>query len=887
MSEIQSIIRSPRIGISMSDTGIAYRLLRELRARIPGLDVINIVGNRSLRELVAEKINKNYDVFIAEAATAQMLLNLAKPEDMCVVAVFLGDDSMPPSLAKAGFIPLSSDNSLSSFENIVAWVSGALTVVSKNRAMHDKNAINGRRYEDLVQALPDMVYELNPEGVIIFINESVSILGYKPSDLIGKHYSVLLHDDDAAAVDRDLVLAEFYGYKTGQALSPKLFNERRGIERRTTDLEVRLKKKPGIAGLHSELIGSVISYGEVSSAGEFGKDDEKTFKGSVGIIRDVTLRRKSEEMLRKLYQAVDQLGSCVFILNHAFDVEYVNPVFFLLTGFAPPEIIGRKVFKFFNFLPETVTRITKRVRDGFESSEEVLVPRSSGGQFWAQFSIAPVRTPIGAITHTIVVLEDISSRKSMEELIRNARRSAEEANLSKSRLLLGVSHDLKDSIVGIMSGARMLKMNQGDSVETGKAILERAQTLMDMLGDVLDYVRSEGNSGAIQRLSFPVDAFMERTCIKSRSLAIAKDLTFSLHCDSNETIETDPDRLGRVIEILTGMAVQRTESGSISVSATVDRQDGNVPHLIVKISDTGLGPKPGGLAARFDVKSGGIPFALAKNMTMVLGGEIRVECEPSSCCSFTVIVPVAFPSKGLSEQVYPYSILIVDDNEVNLEYLRTLTENTGYRVHCASSAQEAFGILETRYIDAALLDIFMPGFSGTQLARSIRSYAGPRYLPTMPLFAMTAQLRDTIEEADILFEQVFTKPADIKKLTAALNESIRERETVSVSTIESAFVSTGLGRRAAVARIKQRTETAFTALSLALSGTSDTRIDIRTETSALTNVLQRFGCIQGQRLVQQFLEHYNDEDEDVLKGLLQRIKCMTQEGLSILESMPS
>ncbi len=865
MTDKESTIRPPRIGISMNDMGTADRLVRELRARVPGSEVLNIVGNRSLREMVAGKINRSYDVLIAEPSAAEMILSLAQPEDLCVVGVILGSDSsepMPTKLVRAGVVPLSMGKNFHACADIVAWVSGAVASASKNRTMHDRNAANGRRYEDLVQALPDIVYELDPEGVIVFINESVSILGYKPADLIGKHYSVLLHDDDAAVVDRDQVLPEFVGYKTGLALSPKLFNERRSIDRRTTDLEVRLKKKAGIASLDPVVIGSVISYGEVSSAGEYGRDDEKNFKGSVGIIRDVTLRRKSEEMLRKLYQAVDQLGSCVFILNHAFDVEYVNPVFFLLTGFSPPDVIGRKVFKFFNFLPETVTRLTKRVHDGFESSEEVLVPRAAGGHFWANFSIAPVRTPIGAITHTIVVIEDISSRKSMEELLRNARQTAEEANLSKSRLLLGMTHDLKDSIVGIMSGARLLKMGQGDSVQTGVAILERAQSLMNMLGDVLDYVRSEGNTGAIQRLTFPINAFMERSCEKSRKLALDKALTYSLKVVASETIETDPDRLGRVIEILTDIAVRRTEAGAVTVSAMVDRQEGNVPHLVVKISDTGSGPNPVERTNRFDAKSGGIPFALAKNMTLVLGGEIRVDCEPGSCCSFSIIVPTALPAKEVVDQPSEYSILIVDDNEVNLEYLRTLTENAGYRVHCASNAQEAFQVLETRYIDAALLDIYMPGFTGTQLAQSIRSYAGSRYSSSMPLFAMTAQSRDTIEDADILFEQVFPKPADIKKLTTALNDEIRAKETVSVSGIESAFVSAGLGRLAAIARIQQRTETALTALSLALSGTNGTRVDIRTETSALVNVLQRFGSTHGQDLVRQFLEHYADEDQD-------------------------
>src|SRR5208337_3930172 len=78
-----------------------------------------------------------------------------------------------------------------------------------------------RRYENLVHSLPDIIYELDSDGRFTFINNSIGVLGYEPSDLIGKHFSILLYDEDAAAVDRTIVLAAFRGVPTGPALSPK------------------------------------------------------------------------------------------------------------------------------------------------------------------------------------------------------------------------------------------------------------------------------------------------------------------------------------------------------------------------------------------------------------------------------------------------------------------------------------------------------------------------------------------------------------------------------------------------------------------------------------------------------------------------------------------
>ena len=892
---VKQNVKRPLVAVAVREAGTAERLSRELKSRVAGADLATFVGEALLRDAISSNRARPIDILVADPAMARLAAGLLDGDRMPLGALISGTEANESLLRLAtvgGFTILRLDPEPHPFSGVSMWVAGAVIAVSKGLADRTQAAEYSKRYEELVHALPDIVYELDIEGVITFVNESVSILGYVPSDLVGKHYSVLLHDDDASAVDRDKVLPDFVGYRTGLALSPKLFNERRGIDRRTTDLEVRLRKKPGATGHAREMIGSVISYGEISAAGEYARDEQGEFKGSVGIIRDVTLRRKSEEMLRKLYQAIDQLGSCVFVLNHEFEVEYVNPSFFMLSGYSPPEVIGKGLFSFFSFQPDKADRIAKTVRDGFESREEVLVPRSSGGQFWADFSMAPVRSPSGAITHAIAIIEDVSTRKSMEVMLRNARSDAEVASQAKTRFLSSMTHELKNPITGIISAARLLQVTSVEAPDKAAAILENAEKLLEILTGILDYVRSENFEASIQRLSFPLVAFMERTCGQYRKEAEAKGLAFSMNVESDEVIESDPDRLGRVVAILVDNAIKYTAGGSVSVAAAMERREGNVPHLVVQVRDTGAGIalsdhefvfKP---FSRSDsrehavVKGAGIGLALARNIVMVLGGELRMSSELGSGSVFTVIVPAASPVKAAVGEAARYTVLVVDDNEVNLEYMRTLLENSGLRVHCASSAAQAFTILESRYVDAGLLDIQMPVCSGTELARAIRAYAGSRYSPSMPLFAMTAQDRDTIEDAETLFHDVFPKPTDIRKLYAALAAAMAEREAISAAAFSSAFTSTGPGLSAAVGRIKLEVDGAMTALGLALAGTTDVRIDIRTEASILSQAFQRFLCKSGKELVTLFVEHYPDEDREVLSGLLERIRLMLATAIS-------
>ena len=154
-----------------------------------------------------------------------------------------------------------------------------------------------RRYLDLMQALPDIVYSLDSQGRFVFVNDSVRSLGWQPFDLVGRHFSTLVHPEDLPRVSKDKVLPGLRGRPTGPADAPKLFDERRSGERRTRELEVRLVKKETGAG--GEVSVSVTAYGEVSAVGHDFAPTEHGQPGTVGIIRDISLRRENERLMRQ------------------------------------------------------------------------------------------------------------------------------------------------------------------------------------------------------------------------------------------------------------------------------------------------------------------------------------------------------------------------------------------------------------------------------------------------------------------------------------------------------------------------------------------------------------------------------------------------------------
>ena len=145
-----------------------------------------------------------------------------------------------------------------------------------------------------LQTLPDIFCELDARGRFVFISDSIRQLGYRPAELIGKHFKKLVCLDDYQEASRAHVLPRYKGKKTGAKGSPKLFDERRTRRRITRYLELRLRPK-GARGRRCDC-----RYYELHSSGKWEVTGRSArFLGTVGSLRDVTERKKTEKALRK------------------------------------------------------------------------------------------------------------------------------------------------------------------------------------------------------------------------------------------------------------------------------------------------------------------------------------------------------------------------------------------------------------------------------------------------------------------------------------------------------------------------------------------------------------------------------------------------------------
>ena len=158
-------------------------------------------------------------------------------------------------------------------------------------------------YMNLLRMVPDIVYVLDGDGYFVYLNDAVSQLGWKPTELIGKHFAEVVHPEDVPEVARNTVLHRYEGISTGLDGAPKLFDERRAGDRKTKGLEVRLRHKEELAWTRA----SVDSWGEVSSMGVNLPEFYGKGTGTIGLIHDISERREAARQLARELDSRDLL----------------------------------------------------------------------------------------------------------------------------------------------------------------------------------------------------------------------------------------------------------------------------------------------------------------------------------------------------------------------------------------------------------------------------------------------------------------------------------------------------------------------------------------------------------------------------------------------------
>jgi PAS domain S-box-containing protein len=398
------------------------------------------------------------------------------------------------------------------------------------------------------------------------------------------------------------------------------------------------------------------------------------------VTEQVETLRESESRFR---QIVENLREFIWLSDPAFTTHYyANAAYEVIWGRSRESLYADPMTLLAGVHPDDRARVTSALAGMLrgEYDIEFRVVRPDDDVRWVSSRGVPVRDERGEICRIAGITEDVTERTQAElerrrllEGEREAREASDEARAiaeqgrrdlervteSRTRLIRGFTHDVKNPL-GTADGFLSLLADgvQGDLTEQQSASVARARrsirSALDLIDHLLELARAEAGQLEIQRVPTDLRRLVSDLVEAFQAQAQTEGLSLSLEPPPElPVIESDAARVRQVLANLLSNAIKYTpDGGHVTVRAGV-RSTGAAPGpgewLAIDVADTGQGIAPEKLEmlfqefTRFDPEAAhgsGIGLAIGQRIANALGGEISVESDVGVGSTFSLWLPL-------------------------------------------------------------------------------------------------------------------------------------------------------------------------------------------------------------------------------------------------------
>lgn len=402
-------------------------------------------------------------------------------------------------------------------------------------------------------------------------------------------------------------------------------------------------------------------------------------------------------------------------------------------------------------------------------------------------------------------------RKDLDNLVHertikleSATEEAKNASRAKSNFLAHMSHEIRTPLNAIVGLTHLMGKTNLDAkqAEYSSMMLNSSKVLLGIINDVLDFAKIESGKLELDDAPYSIRSLMSRIESILFPLVEGKGLAFEITVDPAipDKLVGDELRLGQVLLNLSMNAVKFTKHGFIKIAitavttdVTTDGPSGGAHKIRFSVSDSGIGIPENQMDRLFKAFSQadssttkeyggtGLGLAISKALIEAMGGTIGVSSKVGVGTEFffevtqdpaqterleVPAVKASYPREttpgrdtAKSQQLPGASVLIVDDNEINLMILEECLRDSGLVIRAATGGREALALAETVRFDVILLDLHMPEFDGISVARSIRERTD---IAQPVIIALTADADSAVRECVLGagMNDFITKPID-------------------------------------------------------------------------------------------------------------------------------
>ncbi|MCL1836133.1 MAG: ATP-binding protein [Treponema sp.] len=422
----------------------------------------------------------------------------------------------------------------------------------------------------------------------------------------------------------------------------------------------------------------------------------------------------------------------------------------------------------------------------------------------------------GIVSRPFYQIEE--QNRHLEELNEQVMSASE----AKSTFLARMSHEMRtplNAIIGLSDLSLEGETLSEDDYINLERIYSAGETLLSLVNDILDISKIEAGKFELIPIEYDIPSLLNDTITQNIIRKGEKPIRFILDIDKNlpARLYGDDLRVRQIFNNLLSNAFKYTREGTVEMSIGCVKT-GDAVWLTAAVKDTGIGIKSGNIGRLFEnfvqldttshrtIEGTGLGLSITKKMVEMMDGSISVESEFGKGSTFRVRLKQGFVSNAvIGEEVaeslknfnysdqrrrkysrmsrvrMPYAkVLVVDDVTTNLDVARGMMKPYGMQVDCVTSGQEAITLIRAQDVQysAIFMDHMMPEMDGIEATRIIREEIGTEYAKTIPVIALTANAIVGNEQMFLEkgFQAFLSKPINVKRLDAALNEWVRDKE---------------------------------------------------------------------------------------------------------------
>lgn len=475
-------------------------------------------------------------------------------------------------------------------------------------------------------------------------------------------------------------------------------------------------------------------------------------------------KEKAEESDAKYSSIVNILPDGVIIHVNGIIVFANKTVLDILKIDSYSDIIGKNAIEFVHpdYRTLAIDRIKYSLHNGIISQyiEEVFV-NSKGEEVNVLVCGLPFRYE--GQNAMLTVFTDITKLKRAEQSLIEAKEKAEESDRLKTAFLQNMSHEIRTPMNAIMGFSSLLASNFNDKEKLeffSRIIDSRCNDLLDIINDILDISKIESGQSSIKIENCNINELFDELTLFFNDYRVrlkTKDvnLRFQYHPDPLlSVIRTDKLKLKQILINLVANALKFTEKGVVECGYKLEEGK-----LQFYVSDTGIGIPTDKFQFVFERFSQlkhpsfqntggtGLGLPIVKGLVKLLGGNVWLEseCKKGSTFYFTIdyvkansIITNPNISEARQEIIIKKTILIVEDDFYNAEYLKEVLKNVSSNINTVTKGLDAVKIVKEHPIDLILMDIRLPDISGYEAIQLILQYN-----PQMKIIAQTAYAANT------------------------------------------------------------------------------------------------------------------------------------------------